>query len=177
MVALAVRTDTDPAASIDELRARIWAVDKDQPVSNIRTMDQVVARNVADRRLYAVLLGGFAVIALITATGGIYGLISYAAASRTQEMGIRAVLGATRGELVALLLRHGMLLILTGTIIGLAGSLVLTKTISGFLYGITATDIPTFVMVTLLFAAVGLIATYIPARRAATIDPIQAFRY
>ena|SRR5205809_707057 len=127
--------------------------------------------------LYLVLLSSFAAIALVMATAGIYGLISYAVARRTHEMGIRVALGATVGQILALVLRRGMLLTLIGVGIGIAGSLLVTKVIAGLLYGITATDTSTFVVVALLFAAVAFVATYIPARRAAMIDPTAAFRY
>jgi len=159
------------------VQARIWAVDKDQPISNIQTMEHALSQSVANRRVYLLLLSVFAAIALLMATAGIYGLISYAVARRTQEMGIRVALGATVGQILALIIRQGMLLTLIGVVIGIAGSLVLTKVISGLLYGITPTDAPTFVGTALLFIAVAFVATYIPARRATTIDPTVALRF
>jgi putative ABC transport system permease protein len=176
-LSLVVRTTADPANLIKAVQTRIWAVDKDQPVSAIQTMEQVLSGSVANRRVYLVLLSAFAVIALLMATSGIYGLVSYTVARRTQEMGIRVALGATTGKVLALVIRQGMLLTSIGVAIGVAGSLVLTKIISGLLYGVTTTDPSTFVGTALLFAAVAMIATYIPARRAATIDPTVAFRY
>jgi predicted permease len=174
---LVVRTASDPAKLIAALQARIWAVDKDQPLLNTQTMEHALSHSVANRRLYLLLLSSFAAIALVMATAGIYGLISYAVARRTHEIGIRVTLGATVGQILALVLRHGMFLTLIGVGIGIAGSLVVTKLISGLLYGITATDTYTFVVMALLFAAVAFVATYIPARRAAMIDPTTAFRY
>ncbi len=176
-VSVVVRTAADPAKLITAVQGRIWAVDKDQPISNTQTMEHALAHSVANGRLYLVLLSSFAAIALLMAIAGIYGLISYAVARRTHEMGIRVALGATVGQILALVLRHGMLLTLIGVGIGVAGSLVLTKVIAGLLYGITAMDPSTFVVVAVLFAAVAFVATYIPARRAAMIDPTVAFRY
>jgi putative ABC transport system permease protein len=176
-VSLVVRTGADPAKLIAAVQARIWAVDQDQPVLNIQTMDQVLSHTVANRRVYLLLLGGFAAIALVMATAGIYGLISYAVARRTNEMGIRVALGASVGQILALVLRRGMLLSLTGIGIGIGGSLAVTRVMSGLLYGITATDTGTFIAMALLFAVVAFAATYIPARRAARIDPTVAFRH
>jgi len=176
-VSLVVRTATDPASLTAAMQAGIWAVDKDQPVLHIQTMDQALSQSLANRRVYLLLLGCFAAIALVMATAGIYGLISYAVARRTQEMGIRVALGASVARILTLVLRNGMLLTLIGIVMGIAGSLVLTKVISGLLYGITATDTPTYIATVLLFAAVALIATLIPARRAATIDPAVAIRH
>jgi predicted permease len=176
-VSLVVRTAADPASLIAALQARIWAVDKDQPILHIQTMEHALSQSLANRRVYLLLLGCFAAIALLMATAGIYGLISYLVALRTQEMGIRVALGASVWQILALVLRHGMRLTLIGVVVGVSGSLVLTKVISGLLYGITATDAPTFIVTALLFAAVAFIATCIPARRATGIDPAVAFRY
>jgi putative ABC transport system permease protein len=140
-------------------------------------MEQVLSHTVASRRVYLLLLGSFAAIALVMATAGIYGLISYAVARRTHEMGIRVALGATVGQILAMVLRRGMLLSSIGVGIGIAGSLAVTRVMSGLLYGITATDAPTFIVMALLFAVVAFVATYIPARRAATIDSTVAFRH
>jgi putative ABC transport system permease protein len=158
------------------VQARIWAVDKDQPISGIQTMEEALSQSLANRRVYLLLLGVFAAIALLMATSGIYGLVSYAVARRTREMGIRVALGATVREILALVIRQGMLLTLIGVAMGIAGSLVLTKLISELLFGITPTDASTLIATALLFGAVSLLATYIPARRAATIDPTTAFR-
>ena len=159
------------------VQAAIWAVDKDQPVLNLQPMEQILWQSVAAPRIYMLLLGIFAAIALVIASAGIYGVSAYAVVRRTREIGIRLAVGATPGQIVALVLRHGMVLILIGVGIGVAGSLALTKVISGFLYGITATDAPTFLAVLVLFAAVAFLSTYVPARRAARIDPTVAFRY
>jgi len=175
-VALVVRTATKPPTMIPAVQAAIWSVDKDQPVWNLQPMDQALWEAAAEPRIYMALLGTFAVIALIIASAGIYGLSAYAVVRRRQELGIRLALGATPGQILVLVLRHGMFLNIVGAGLGLAGALVLGKTVAGFLYGTTATDVPTFLGVLLLFATVALVATLLPAHRAATIDPSLAFR-
>jgi putative ABC transport system permease protein len=176
-VSLVVRTAVDPASLVTAIQARIWAVDKDQPILHIQTMEHALSQSLANRRIYLSLLSSFATIALLIAAAGIYGLISYSVARRTQEMGIRVALGATVWQILALVLRNGMLLTVIGIVIGIAGSLELTKLLSGLLYGITATDPSTFFETALFFLGVALVATYIPARRVATIDPTVAIRY
>jgi putative ABC transport system permease protein len=158
------------------VQAAVWAVDKDQPILNVQSMEQILWRSVSEPRIYALLFGIFAVIALVIASAGIYGLSAYAVVRRTREIGIRLAVGATQGQILTLVLRQGMILVVVGVAIGVAGSLALTTVISGFLYGITATDFQTFLAVLLLFAAVAFLSTYIPARRAARIDPTVAFR-
>ncbi len=161
-VSLVVRTATDRGLMIAAVRERIWAVDKDQPIANLQPMDQILEESAAAPRMYMLLLSIFAAIALVIAGAGIYGLSAYAVVRRTQELGIRLALGATPGQILVLVLRHGMLLILIGGGMGVAGTLALTKVISGFLYGVTATDAPTFVGVLLLFAALAFLSMYIP---------------
>ena len=175
-VALVVRTASKPAEMVAAVQAAVWAADKDQPVWDLQPMDQVLWEAAAAPRIYMALLGTFAAIALVIASAGIYGLSAYAVVRRRQELGIRLALGATPRQILALVLRHGMILNVVGAGLGLAGALALARLIAGFLFGITATDTPTFLAVLLLFAAVALVATYLPARRAATIDPSLAFR-
>jgi putative ABC transport system permease protein len=175
-ISLVVRTAAEPGAMITAVQDRIWAVDKDQPISNLQSMDQILQESAAAPRMYMLLLGFFAAIALVIASAGIYGLSAYAVVRRIQEMGIRLALGATSGQILVLVMRPGMLLILIGGGMGVAGTLALTKVISGFLYGVTATDAPTFLGVLLLFAALAFLSTYSAARRAATIDPTVALR-
>jgi len=174
---LVVRTASDAASRISEVKARIWAVDRDQPVMRMDTAESILAQSTASRRVYLMLLGAFAGIALLMATAGIYGLVSCSVERRTQEIGIRMALGASASQTMATVVRQGMMLTLIGVGIGLAGSLALAKVLSGLLYGITATDPGTFVLTALVFLAVALAATVIPARRAAAIDPAVAFRY
>jgi putative ABC transport system permease protein len=176
-VSLVVRTATDPAALAPSVRAAIWAVDKDQPIVNLESMEQVLRRSVSEPRIYTLLLGIFAAIALVIASAGIYGVSAYAVVQRTREIGIRLAVGATSGQILSLVLRQGMTLTLTGVAIGAAGALAAGCVVSGFLYGVRATDAPTFVAVLVLFAAVAFVSTYMPARRAAKIDPAAAFRH
>ena len=159
---------------VPAVQAAVWAADKDQPIWNLQPMDQVLWEAAAEPRIYMVLLGTFAAIALVIACGGIYGLSAYAVVRRRQELGIRLALGATQRQILALVVRRGMLLNLTGAAVGLAGALALARVISGFLFGIAPTDAPTFLAVPWLFAGVAFVATYLPARRAAAIDPSLA---
>jgi putative ABC transport system permease protein len=176
-VSLVVRTTGDPATLAGAVQAQIWSVDKDQVVSNLQTMERLLAQSIAARRVYLLLLAIFAAVALVIASAGVYGMISYEVARRTPEMGIRMALGATRRQILALVLRQGMQLTVIGVGLGFAAAIGLRQVIAGFLYGVTATDMPTFLAVLLIFAGVAFIATYIPARRAATVDPTIAFRY
>jgi predicted permease len=175
-IALVARTATKPATMIAAVQAAIWSVDRDQPILNVQPMDQVLWEGAAAPRIYMALLGTFAAIALVIASAGIYGLSAYAVVRRRQELGIRIALGATPAQILALVLGHGMVLNVIGAALGLAGALGLAKAVAGFLYGITATDAPTFLAVLLLFGVVAFVATYVPARRATTIDPSLAFR-
>jgi predicted permease len=175
-VSLVVRTAADPGPMMAAVRERIWAVDKDQPIADLQPMDQILQESAAAPRMYMLLLGIFSAIALAIASAGIYGLSAYAVVRRTREMGIRLALGAAPGQVLVLVLRHGMLLTLIGGGLGVAGTLALTKVIAGFLYGVTATDAPTFAGVLLLFMALAFLSAYIPARRAAVIDPTVALR-
>ena len=177
-VSLVVRTASDPAGTRRCRAGRdLVGRQRPNPILNLQPMEQILWQSVAAPRIYTLLLGIFAAIALVIASAGIYGLSAYAVARRTREIGIRLAVGASSGQILTLIVRHGMGLILLGVGIGVAGSLALTKVIAEFLFGITPTDAPTFLAVLLLFAAVAFLSTYIPARRAARIDPTVAFRY
>lgn len=175
-VSLAIRTQVDAASLARVVQERIWAVDKDQPIAQIETAEEALSQSVANRRIYLLLVGAFAVIALLVAASGVYGLISYAVERRTREMGIRVAVGATKARILSLLISRGMLLALVGVVAGIAGSMLLTKTISGLLYGITPTDPSVLTATSLLFLAVAFLAALIPANRAATVDPTAALR-
>jgi len=173
---LVARTEGDPRGFVGALRARVLAVDKDQPVTAVRTMEDVLEAGAAQPRFTTTLLGGLAAMALILALVGIYGVIAYSVAERTQEMGIRMALGAARGNILRLVLRQGMGLALSGIALGLAGSLALTRLLATMLYRVSATDPATFAAGAALFAGVAALASYVPARRATRVDPMVALR-
>jgi putative ABC transport system permease protein len=152
-------------------------LDSDLPVYDIATIDQRLSGSLGRRRFLLLMLGGFAVLALLLATIGIYGVASYSVAQRTHEIGIRMALGASSDEVLRLVLRQGMLLGILGIAVGLGGAIALTRLMAGLLYGVTATDPITFAAVSLLLATAALVAQLIPARRAARVDPMIALRH
>jgi len=152
-------------------------VDKDQPLFHIQTMQQVVSDSVAGRRFQMVLLALFASVALMLAAVGIYGLMSYSVSQRTHEIGIRMALGAKREGVLRLVLRQALLLAAAGVALGIGGALILTRFLSSLLFGVSSKDPLTFVSVSLLLAGVATSASFIPAWRAARIDPMVALRY
>jgi ABC-type antimicrobial peptide transport system permease subunit len=154
----------------------VRAVDPEQPIYGVRTMEQELAREIAPRRFSATLLGSFAALALLLAGTGLYALIAYLVAQRTRELGIRVALGAGRGAVLRLVLREGVVLVLAGVALGLAGAFALTRVVASLLFGVTTTDPATFVVVPLALAAVALLASWVPARRAAGVDPMVALR-
>jgi putative ABC transport system permease protein len=173
---LVVRTDADSKALIPAIRDEVRAVDKDQPVTDIKTMDQYVSDSVSGRRTNAMLLGVFATLALVLAAVGMYGVMSYAVTQRVHEIGIRMALGAQKSDVIKLIVGSGMALVLAGIMIGLAGALALSRALSSLLYEVSATDPMTFAGVSLVLIAVALLASYIPARRATKVDPMIALR-
>jgi putative ABC transport system permease protein len=172
-----VRTVGDPLKLTGLVKQAVWSVNKDQPVSGIRTMEQVLAESVAEPRIYTLLMGVFAALALGLASVGIYGVVSYSVSQRTHEVGVRLALGAERVDVLRLVIGQGMLLTGIGLGMGLAGALALTRFLSSFLFGVRPTDPITFVAVALALAGVALLASYIPARRATKVDPMVALRY
>jgi predicted permease len=174
---LTVRAVGAPADLTSIMRATIWEMDNQLAVAQVRTMDEIVGESTAPRRFNLYLLGGFAVIALVLAAIGIYGVIAYSAGRRTQEIGIRMALGAGRVDVLRLMLLPGVKLTLIGIGIGVAGALALTRLLSSMLFGIRATDPVTFLAVSAALAVIACLAVYIPARRAAKVDPMVALRY
>jgi putative ABC transport system permease protein len=174
---LVVRTNVDPLSLAATVRRTVWEIDKDQPVSDISSMEQVVSESVARQRFSMLLLGIFAALALVLAAVGIYGVMSYAVAQRTHEIGIRMALGAQRSDLLKLTIGQGLRLVVTGVVIGLAAALVLTRVMSSLLFGVSATDPITFLTISLVLVSVAVLASYIPAMRATRVDPIFALRY
>ena len=174
---MVVRSDDNPLRLAAAVKSRIWSVDKDQPVSRVQTMDQILSDSVARRRLYVVLLGVFAWVALLLAAAGIYGVVSYSVTQRTREIGIRVALGAERVDVLTLIIAQAAKLALTGEVLGILLALGLTRLMASLLFGISAADPFTFAGVAILLSAVALAACYIPARRATEVDPMVALRY
>jgi putative ABC transport system permease protein len=173
---IVVRSSIEPTALAAALREQVQALDKDQPVSEIRTMEWYLADSMAQRRFNMLLLGAFAVLALVLAAVGIYGVIAYTVTQRTHEMGIRIALGARGGDILRLVFANAMVTTLIGIAIGLAAAFVLTRLLQSLLYQVTATDPFVFATIPILLLVVAVIATYIPARRAMKVDPITALR-
>ena len=173
---LVARTESDPRRLATAIRSQVLAVDRDQPISNIATMDEILDLSMGSRRLTMLLLGLFAAVALLLATVGIYGAIAFSGAQRTQELGIRRALGAQNRDIMRLMLGQGLTLALMGSALGIGGALALTRVMRGLLYRISPADPATYIGIALLWIVVALAASYIPARRAARIDPAQALR-
>jgi len=176
-MALTIRTTSAPLALARSVHELVLGLDRDQPVSKVRTMDEVVEVSVAAPRFRTLLLGLFGLAALLLAGLGIYGVMSYSVSQRTREIGIRMALGAEQPEVIRLVLRNGLVLTLAGLGMGLVGALGLTHLLSSMLYEIRPTDPWTFVGVTGVLTASAFLATYIPARRATKVDPMEALRY
>ena len=173
---LVVRTKGDSTSVAAAVRQAVWAVDKDQPVYNVRTMDQVFAAAISQERFQSLMLGLFAALALLLACVGLYGVISYAVVQRTHEIGVRVALGAQPVDVLKLVIRQGMGLTLVGLLVGVAVGVAVTRVLSDMLYGVSARDPLTFAGMPLLLLLVAFLACYIPARRATRIDPLQALR-
>ncbi|HTS07830.1 MAG TPA: ABC transporter permease [Candidatus Eisenbacteria bacterium] len=176
-ITLVARSVGDPAALASEMKQAAWSFDRNLAISQVVTMDGVVAEANAQPRFEMMLLSIFAAVALVLAAVGIYGMISYSASQRTHEIGVRMSLGATRGDVLLLVVRQGIWLAVAGSAAGLTGSLLLSRLMGGLLYGVKPTDPVTFAAVAFGLAVVAMLACYIPARRAMRIDPMAALRY
>jgi putative ABC transport system permease protein len=172
-----LRTQSDPASMAAAVRNEVQALDKNQPIHNVRTMGQVVNASVAQRRFSMFLLAVLAAIALTLSTVGLFGVMAYSVGSRTQEIGIRMALGAQHRDVIKMVVGQGLKLTLIGVGVGLAAASVLTRFLASMLYEVGATDLTTFAGISLLLIAVALLACYIPARRATKVDPLVALRY
>jgi putative ABC transport system permease protein len=175
-MSLTLRTPGDPLALASPVQQTLREMDVDQPVFEVRDLDSARTASRAPQRLATALLGGFALVALLLAMLGIYGVMSYNAGRRLREIGIRVALGARRADVLKLLLRQGVMLTLAGVAIGLAGALALTRSMASLLYGVRPTDALTFGTMCALLAAAAALACYIPARRATHVDPVEALR-
>jgi putative ABC transport system permease protein len=176
-MSLVLRTASEPSSLIPSVKKEIWRVDPDQPVTDIKTMDELVSTEAAGRRFVLQLIGAFASIALVLAAVGIYGVVSYGTRQRTHEIGIRMALGARGQQILWLVAGQNAKWLLIGMTTGVASALALTRLLAAYLYAVRPTDPLTFVAVSLLLLAVALLAVYIPARRATKVDPIVALRY
>jgi putative ABC transport system permease protein len=173
---IAVRAAGDPYSLVPSRQRAIWSIDRDQPITNIQTLDGAVRETMAGRRFNMTLLGALAGLAFLLALVGVYGVVAHAAAQRTREIGIRIALGADRRRVVALVVAGTLRWVAAGMTVGLAGAVVGARFIRALLFGVAPHDAATFAAAGLLMAVVALGASYIPARRAASIDPVSALR-
>jgi putative ABC transport system permease protein len=172
-----VRASNDPTALVSAVRGELRQMDRDQPMANVATMEQLVSDSYSRSRFTMIVLAIFAAVALLLAAVGVYGVIAYTVAQRTNEIGIRVAMGAQRRDVLRLILGQGSRLIFVGVALGVTAGLLVTRLMSGLLFGISATDPETFAGVALLLSAVALLACYMPARRAMQVDPLVALRY
>jgi ABC-type antimicrobial peptide transport system permease subunit len=176
-MSLAVRTNAAPLSVVPAITGSIREIDSEVPLLNIRTMDDSVSASLSPARFTMLLLGAFAGLALLLAVVGIYSVMSYAVSRRTNEIGIRVALGASRSDVLVLIVRQALLLALIGSAIGIVGALSLSRLMASQLYGVQPIDPVTFITVAALLMIVSLAASYIPARRAMRVDPMSALRH
>jgi putative ABC transport system permease protein len=175
--AIVVRTPSDPTRATSQVLMALKEVDPLIPAHRVMSMEDSIERSYWEQGLYGRLFGAFAVIALVLAGVGLYGVISYTVSQRTQEIGVRVALGAQRGDVVRLIVGQGAALGVIGIAIGLAGALAVTRTLRTLLFGVSPLDVTSFVGVSLALGLIALFASWIPARRAARVDPVEALRY
>jgi len=172
-----VRTTGEPQSVVPAVREQLRALDANLPIADVKTLREQLDLSLFPSRVVAWTLGGFGLLALLLAAIGIYGVVSYSVAQRTREIGVRMALGAKEKDVLKLVLGEGLLVIAIGLALGLLLATASTRVVAGFLYGVGATDLPTFAGVPLLLGFVALVASYIPARRATKVDPLVALRY
>jgi putative ABC transport system permease protein len=175
--ALVVRAAMDPTSLQQNISKAVHQVNKDQALSDIKTLEQIKTESMASNRLNSIMLGGFATVALLLSAIGIYGVISYSVVQRTHEIGVRAALGASAVDVVRMILKVGMVMAGAGLVIGFLGALALTRLLATLLFGVGARDPVTIVGVGAILAIVAIVASYLPARRAARVDPMICLRY
>jgi len=176
-LSVVLRTERDPSSEASALRSAVREINPDQPVVRVRTMEDNISASVSEPRFRATLLTIFAATASVLAIVGLYGLMVYSVTQRVPEIGIRMTLGAKRSDVLGMVIAQGLKLALCGVLIGVLGSLALGRILSGFLYGVSPSDPPTILGVAALLLLVALVASYLPARRAARVDPIVALHY
>jgi len=171
-----LRSTTEPAALTAAVRNEVIQLDPAQPIRNFKTMGQRILERTAPKRIMTVMMGVFAGIALLLAGMGLYAVMAYAVSQRTHEIGIRLALGALRSNILRMILGQGLKLTLAGMTLGIAGALALTRVMESQLYGVSATDALTFILVSLTLAGAAMLACWLPARRATKVDPLVALR-
>ena len=176
IMSVVLKTDGDPMALAADLRLIVRAIDADLPLSDVRSMEQIVGRSVAQQRFYTTLLAGFAAVALGLALIGIYGVLSFIVGQRTREIGVRMALGARGTDVIRLVIGQSLALAGVGIGIGLVAALIVTRGLHALLFGVEPTDPLTFGVVAVVLAGVAAIASYLPARKAARTDPVTALR-
>jgi putative ABC transport system permease protein len=173
---LAVQTTTPPESVVSAIREQVRSLDTDQPITNVRTMDELLSRSLSSTKFSLWLLGAFAGLSLLLAAIGIYGVMVTVVTQRTREIGLRMALGAQRIDILRLVISQGMVPVITGIVVGLGAAIGLTRLMSTLLFGVKPTDVATFVTVAVMLAAIGVLASYLPARRATKVDPLVALK-
>jgi putative ABC transport system permease protein len=174
---LAVRSSENPEAMVARIKSQIWAVDPHLPVYEVQTMEQVIDQSTSQRRFESFLMSIFAALALMLAVIGIYGVLSSLVSQRTQEIGIRMALGAQMRDVLAMILSEGFLLVAVGVAIGVTGGIALSRYLSSLFFGVSPASPATYLEVSLLMLGIALIACFLPAARAARVNPMTALRY